>query len=524
MTDDITVGIDLGTRYAQMAIDVPGRGAKMISNRWGETRTPSMVAFAKDGLVAGEEASRIAITDPDKVWWDMKRHLGTDWAARVGGRSYTPEELLLPLLSLLREDAEAHLKVFISSCVLAVPAHFSFPERGAIARAARLAGFESVRIVNEPTAAALSTGINGRFLIIDFGAGTLDLSMVEGDQGVFQVIDSRGRRDIGGLDIDKILAEWMCRRTGISISRPEDPRSSLMLREAEMVKIGLSTSERISWRVPAGFTDSEKNLDILRSDFEPLICSLLEEIVKMVDGMWRKYAPERLLLVGGSGRIPLLRQMLAQRVREPDRMRSSPEDAVVIGSALYANQGQERLLIDVLSRSLGIMNSDGGVVSILRRGTPLPAEAKKSFTALGSGNIEVTIVQGEGKVRSIGRVLQTIVVNGVSDGESVEVFFRVDGGGLLHVEVKRARKISRQTIALDSDESGATSCDLSAELRSRQDRIERAARAYPDNFQQRLREMIVSAASLKNEDPSLQWNALSVLDKMIAELEQVISP
>jgi molecular chaperone DnaK (HSP70) len=387
-----------------------------------------------------------------------------------------------------------------------------------------MAGFERVRIVNEPTAAALSTGINGRVLIIDFGAGTLDLSMVEGDSGVFQVLDSRGRRDIGGLDIDRMLAEWVCRGAGVPMSRPDDPRASLVMREAESVKIALSDSNRAAWRFPAGLSAREAVRDVSRADLELIISPLMDEIVKMVESMWRKYDPERLLLIGGSGRIPLLRRMLADRVRTPDRMRSRPEDAVVTGCALYANQGRERLLIDVLSRSLGIMNSDGGVVTLLSRGAPLPAEARKSFTAVGHGSIEVTVAQGTGRVRGAGRILQTITVDGVSDGESVEILFKVDGGGLLRVEVHRAKKISRRTIDLESGESNTASCDMPSEIRVREDRLDGVSRGYPDNFKQRLRGLMKNALSLRNEDPSLQWQALEALDRMISELEQAARP
>lgn len=522
--DDITIGIDLGTRYAQAALDVPGRGVQMIPNRWGQLRTSSMVAFTKEGLVAGEDAAKVALVEPQNVWWDMKRHLGTDWVARMGGRTYTPEELLLPLLCLMREDAEAYLKMFITSCVLAVPAHFSFPERGALARAAQQAGFEKIRIVNEPTAAALSICMDGHFLIMDFGAGTLDLSIVEGDAGVFQVIESQGRKDIGGFDIDKLLAEWMCKATGIPFARVQDPRASLMMKEAENVKIALSSANSVTWRVPSGLCDGERYLDINRGDLERLITPTLDEIVRMVESMWRKYNPHRLLTVGGSSRIPLLKDMLTKRVHEPERLRSCPEDAVVSGSALYANQGKERLLIDVLSRSLGVMNADGGVVTILSRGTPLPAEARKSFTTYGNGSLEVTIVQGEGRVRSLNRVLQTIMIDKVANGEEVEVLFRVDGGGLLYVEVKRRKKTSRQTIALESDESGVTACDLLSELRVREDRIARLSMSFPDNFQQRLHVVTSEARSLKHEDPALQWQALEVIDRMINEIEQVVSP
>jgi molecular chaperone DnaK (HSP70) len=523
LADDVTIGIDLGTRYAQLAVDLPGRGVQLIPNRWGQMRTTSMVAFSKDGLVVGEEAVKLSLTEPRLAWWDMKRRLGTDWVARMDGRTYTPEELLLPLLCLLREDAEASLRTFITSCVLAVPAHFSFPERGALARAAQQAGFERIRIVNEPTAAALSIGIDGRFLIIDFGAGTVDLSMVEGDRGVFQVVESQGRKDIGGFDLDKLLAERLSRRAGIPFSRAEDPRACVMMREAEIIKMALSSANVVQWRVPAGLGSRETSLDVTRADFERLISPIIEEVVKMVRSMWKKYDPQKLLIVGGSGRIPMLRRILADRVYEPERLRSSPEEAVVIGSALYANQGKERLLIDVLSRSLGVMNADGGVVQILNRGVPLPAEARKSFTAYGDGDLEVTIVQGEGRVKNLNMVLQTIKVDRVGDGESVEVVFKVDGGGLLHVEVKRKKQVSRQTIALVSDETGVTPCDLITEIRIREDRIARMSAPFPDNFQQRLQVLMREVRSLKLEDHTLQWQALEVIDKMIRDIEQVIA-
>jgi molecular chaperone DnaK (HSP70) len=524
LSGEITVGIDLGTRYAQLAVDIPGRGVKLIPNRWGEKRTPSMVAFTKDGLAAGEDAARVLLTAPDTVWWDMKRRLGSNWTARVSGRAYTPEELLLPLLCLLREDAEAHLGTFVSSCVLAVPAHFGFPERGALAGSARKAGFERVRIINEPTAAALSTGIDGRFLIIDLGAGTLDMSLVEGDSGVFQVLESRGRSDIGGLDFDRLLAGHMCRKAGIAMSPPGDPRASLMMKEAEEVKIALSSVSKTMWRVPGGLSPECLSMEISRDEFETLIGRFMEEILRMVEKMWRKYDPQRLLTVGGSSRIPILRRMLSSRVREPDRISSFPEDAVVVGSAMYARQGKERLLIDVLSKSLGIMSSDGKAVPLLHKGSPLPAEARRHFTAHGSGMIKITVVQGEKSSRGIGRILQTLSIGGVSDGETVEVVFRVDGGGLMHVEVRRGEHTSRRTISLECDEPGVSQCDLPAEIRLREDRLARLSMSLPGSFQSRLTDITKDARVLRGENSSLQWKALDILDRMISEMERVISP
>ena len=517
------IGIDLGTRYAQIAIHEPGSGVKIIPNRWGTLRTPSFVALTPDGMIAGEDAARMALSSSHNVWWDMKRHLGTDWVARYGGKAYTPEDLLFSLLSLMREDAEAFLKTFVSSCVLAVPAHFSFPERGALAKTAQLAGFERVKIVNEPTAAALSVGIDGRFLVLDFGAGTLDISVVEGERGVFQVLESQGRSDIGGFDLDKRLCDWLWKKIGDSTLPVEEKKNSLMLSEAEAIKIGLSDAMRVSWTVPAGLSpDSKKVVDIRREDFELLITPLLEEVLRMVERLWKRYEPSRLLLVGGSSRIPLLRQMLSRRVYEPERLRMCPEEAVVVGTALYSSQGRERLLIDVLSRSLGVMDAEGGVVPLLERGTPLPAEASKRFTARGFGSLEVTLVQGEGRVRNINRVLQTIKVERVADGEEVEIVFRVDGGGLFHVEINREIQSCRKVITLDSDEIGDTPCDLLSELRLREERFFHLVTVLSPSIQQRVHALLMRLRSLRDEDASIQWQAIELLDRTIADIEQVV--
>jgi len=482
-----------------------------------------MVALADGDFLTGEDAARIALVEPRDVWWDMKRHLGTDWVARTARKAYTPEDLLLPLLCLLREDAEAYLRRFVFSCVLAVPASFSFPERGAIARAARRAGFEKIRIINEPTAAALSLGENGRFLIVDFGAGTLDLSVVEGESGVYQVLESQGRRDIGGFDLDRRLAEFLCRQIGVTMTRAEDPRGALMLSEAESVKIALSNANHLTWQVPAGLLMGERSLEISRRDFESLIRPPVEEIVRMVERIWQRYVPHKLLLVGGSSRIPLLRELLAKRVREPEHMRVCPEEAVVMGSALYANQGRERLLIDVLSRSLGVMDADGRAVPLLGRGVPLPAEARRKFTAHGRGDLEVTIVQGEGRVRSLNRVLQTIIIGDVSDGETIEIFFRVDEGGLLHVEANRRGGTDRQVVSLESDQPGGAPCNLFSEIRVREERLARLGGSFRAQFHQRVLTLLTDIRSLKNEDAALQWEALETLDRMIAEIERVVA-
>ncbi len=536
------IGIDLGTRYALTAIADSRGTVQILPNRWGGLRTPSFVALTPDGFVAGEDASRLALRKSENVWWDVKRHLGTDWVTTYAGKTYTPEDLLQPLLRLLREDAEAALKKFVHACVLAVPAHFSFPERGAVARAAERAGFRNVRIVNEPTAAALSVAADARFLVIEFGAGTLDVSIVEGDSGVFQVIESTGRHDVGGYDLDRRLAEWIWRRyatsrapdaaEGVSyfdcMLPKEDMRWPLLLSEAERIKVSLSDARKVNWMPPAGiFPEVDLQVAVTRKEFEDVCLPIFEEILKLVERLWFRHKPERLVLVGGSSRIPLLRDMLAARICEPEHLKICPEEAVCVGAAQYAKQGRERLLIDVLSRGLGIESAGTETIGVLERGTPLPAQAKKKFVARGDGTLEISVVQGEGRIKNLKRTLQKIEIENVRDGESVEILFRVDGGGLLHVEIHRRSTTQRKTIALDADDAdenaSTPSCDLLAEIRSREEALAKLSIGLSDSAQQRLFALSSRVRSLAGEEASLQWQALEAFDKMIEEFEQVMS-
>jgi molecular chaperone DnaK (HSP70) len=391
-----TIGIDLGTRNALCAAMDGGRPV-VVPNRWGRASTPSVVGW-EAGWVVGEDAVRLSLRTFSPVWWDLKRKVGGDFRAFCGGKSYKAENLLVPLLAVLREDAEAFLGQFVSSCVLAVPAGFSLLQRKAMTQAAEDAGLREVRIVAEPTAAALAFGREGRFLILDFGAGTVDVSVVESENGVWQVLESVGSAKIGGYDFDLALAEWLRERLGFGALPASDPRWRTLVLEAETIKIALSSSRSFDWTPPAlgkGIFLNRNSTPILRverEDLERMVRFSIRRIVHVVQRMWERYKPEHLLFVGGASRMPLLREILEKEVARPERLSLCPEESIAAGAALYTRGGKKRLLLDVLSGDIGLLR-DGAPEILIPAGTPVPFTARTTFVPSRSGRMEVPVFQ-----------------------------------------------------------------------------------------------------------------------------------
>ena len=439
MSKNPVLGIDLGTRYALMSVCSEGSGnPEILPNRWGRTRTPSIVAWEDGRFFVGEEAQKKLLRGCPRAWWNVKSHIGdSSWKVMAGTRHYRGEELLIPLLVLLREDAEAHLGIPLVECVLAVPAHFSFSERASMVRVARSAGFGGVRIINEPTAAALAVEMEGRSLVLDFGAGTVDITVMEQEEKIWQVLQSRGRDALGGASIDILLAHFLWERMGNRKLSEKDLRWPLLLSEAEKIKITLSNSEKMEWYPPGGLVENSQNLPlrIFRKELEELMEPLLNEVLSMVSQMWEEHRPDRLLLVGGSSRLPLLREKLRNQVTEPAHLGLYPDEVVALGAGMHGLGGSRRLLIDVLSRDLGVESSWGQMVPLLFQGTPLPCGASKTFEAPREGAVEIGVLQGgEGSAQE---KLGTIRVEHLNPREEVEILFEVDSGGLLQMEVRR---------------------------------------------------------------------------------------
>lgn len=425
------LGIDPGTKNALCALLDDGGVPVVVPGRWGKRASPAVTAWTGSGWAAGEAAVACEIKRPSSTWRDLKRKLGTPWKARCGGVSVSAEEALAPLLAMLREDGEAFAGVFLESCVVAVPASFSFAERSAMARAARAAGFARIRMVNEPTAAALAFGEKGRFMILDYGAGTADLSVVESGEGVCQVLESGGIPSCGGWDFDAALAMHLAERTRAKWMGKDSLHGRMLLSEAEEIKIALSNCMSYEWIPPPGLGAAP--LSVSRRELEGLIRPSIERVVALTETFAAKYRPSRLLLVGGGSRIPLLRKLLEERVAPPGRLSLCPDEAVVAGTALYGNpRGRSRLLLDVLSEDLGILAADGAPVPLLQKGMPLPARVEKKFLSVGRGSFSLKVFQGEEW-----RIITEVTVSGAKKGEAVALVFAVDGGGLLRIDIRR---------------------------------------------------------------------------------------
>jgi molecular chaperone DnaK (HSP70) len=309
------------------------------------------------------------------------------------------EALIVPLLKLLREDAEAYLNEFVYSCVITVPACFDSCRRSSVLHAAMEAGFSGdVRIINEPTAAALSIGSKeGRYLVLDFGAGTADISVVELESNVWHVLESVGTSDIGGYDFDILLAEWLIERSGLYRIKENTKDIDiwyLFRSQAEKVKIALSTHERYELLPFIAMRENYEPILVEREDFNRLIRFHIKRIVNWVKMLWESYNPQRLLLVGGSSKIPLLKQMLEQEVASPEYFGYCMDEGVAVGAAIHSSTAKDSLLIDVLSQDV-TLKYNNNYIKVFQKGTPLPASLKELLPVLDVSLKQISLLQDD---------------------------------------------------------------------------------------------------------------------------------